>query len=65
MPSFPGRRPRRKGAFGRCVKPNRSRVILTGQRCAIYDADIQWNNTAKLEGLRWISKIKPDFNFAL
>ena len=42
MPSFPGRRPRRKGAFGRRVKPNRSRVILTGQRCAIYDADIQW-----------------------
>ena len=23
------------------------------------------NNAAKLEGLRWVSKIRPDFNFAL
>jgi hypothetical protein len=23
------------------------------------------SNAAKLEGLRWVSKIKPDFNFAL
>ncbi len=31
----------------------------------IVERTFSGNNAAKLEGLRWVSKIKPDFNFAL